>query len=89
MLPFSRLFDKCVCFVLHTRKFSVSSGSGLSWTYVNPYQAVKIDLCDSSSLERWTNEGADKEFKQCLASKSNLKVVCMPLYSLLDIYNIV
>ena len=61
-----KLFDKRLCFPLYSRKFSA-----LSWTYIHPYQAVKIDLCDSSSLERWTSEGADKEFGQCLSSKCN------------------
>lgn len=70
MLAFSKLFSKCL---LHTRKFSASNFSGgLSWTYVHPYQAVKIDLCNSSSLERWTTEEASKEFEQCLACKSSL-----------------
>lgn len=73
MLAFLKSFGKCVCFRLHTRKFSANNVAGsLTWTYIHPYQAVKIDLCDSSSLERWTTEEADKEFEQCLACKSNL-----------------
>ena len=66
MLAFSKLFSKRVCFRSRIRNFV---DGGLSWTYIHPYQAVKIDLCDTSSSKRWTTEGADKEFQQCLACK--------------------
>ena len=69
MLAFSKLFGKRVCFLSHVRKFVDNFDRGLSWTYIHPYQAIKIDLCDSTSLNRWTTEGADKEFQQCLACK--------------------
>ena len=70
MLAFSKLRGERVCFLSCVRSFvSNNFGGGLSWTYIHPYQAVKIDLCDTSSSKRWTTEGADKEFQQCLACK--------------------
>lgn len=63
-------FVKRVCSLAYVRKFSANDlGDGLSWTYFHPYQAVKIDLCNSACLSRWTGEGADTEFEQCLRCK--------------------
>ena len=70
MLAKLALFGKRVCFLPRIREFVTNNCDGsLSWTYIHPYQAVKIDLCDTSSLKKWTTEGADKEFQHCLACK--------------------
>ena len=70
MHPFLKLFDKQICFLSHARRISKKNFSGnLSWTYIHPYQAVKIDLCNASSLKIWATEGADEIFQQCLKCK--------------------
>jgi len=75
ILSGSELFGRRVCFV-HARNFSTSNlGNGLLWTYIHPYQAVKIDLCDSVCLQRWAAEGADKEFEQCLACEILFEII--------------